>query len=329
MAISYVGETSGAAINGANVTLDLSTLGLQQGDLVVVAYGIGDNDSLDFNMATVSAGWNEVADLHADDTQDVDLGVYWKLMGSTPDASVEVDGQGGTDAGVAAVAIAFRGIDQATPMDVTPTTATGIDTMHPDPPSINHNNPAGVWIVIAGAAGHALNAGSFTFPTGYTTNALSQLGNDTSDVTVGVGYRSSGVSDPEDPGAMTHSGTDSTGYCWAAATLALRPASSTTYPQSFSESWSASEALSRKLILKQAITETWQASEQLIADAIFTFQQAITETWQAAESLATRLVMKISFSETWQAAEAFVTRFIEGALVAGAGMLRRIFGKQS
>ena len=48
-----------------------------------------------------------------------------------------------------------------------------------------------------------------------------------------MGYRSSGVSDPEDPGIMTLSGTDSTGYSWAAATIALRPASVPTATTNF------------------------------------------------------------------------------------------------
>ena len=42
-----------------------------------------------------------------------------------------------------------------------------------------------------------------------------------------MGYRSSGVSDPEDPGVMTHSGTDTTSTAWAAATIALRPSVAT------------------------------------------------------------------------------------------------------
>lgn len=198
--------------------------GILQNDLVIVAYAIGDNDNLNFDMAVVTAGYTEVADLFADDTQECNLGVFWKVMGATPDTSVTVDGLGGTDAAVAAVVMIFRGVNTTTPMDVTPTTATAINTMHPNPPSIDHLNPSGLWTVIAGASGHTLaGTGTYTFPTGYTTDAIDRGADDTSDVTVGMGYRTN-PADPEDPGVMTHSGTDSTAFAWCATTLALRPA---------------------------------------------------------------------------------------------------------
>ena len=222
-AISFVGSCENSAANGADVTLTLPS-GTTTDDLVIVAYAIGDNDGVNFNMAMVTTGYTEVADLFADDTQDLSLGVYWKVMGGTPDTSAAVDGLGGTDAAVAAVCMVFRGVDTTTPMDVMPTTATALNTMHPDPPSINHNNPSGVWTVIAGASGHTLGgAGTYTFPTGYVTNAIDRGQDDTSDATVGMGYRET-PADPEDPGVMTHSGTDNANFAWGAATLALRPA---------------------------------------------------------------------------------------------------------
>lgn len=109
---------------------------------------------------------------------------------------------------------------------VTSTTATGIDTFHPDPPSIDHGNPSGVWTVIAGASGQDVagaGATSYTFPTGYTTNAIDLGQDDTSDVTVGMGYNTA-PADPENPGVMTHNSVDNVAYSWCAATLALRPA---------------------------------------------------------------------------------------------------------
>lgn len=224
MAISFIGKAESSAINGADVTITLPAM--QQGDLVIVAGAIGDNDSVaTLTMSMVTAGYATVADLFADDTQDVDMGVFWKVMGATPDTTAVFNGQGGTDAGCAAEAMVFRGVDTTTPMDVTPTTATGINTMHPNPPSINHNNPAGVWTVIAGASGHVAGGGAtYTFPTGYTTDSDTIGAADTTHVSVGMGYRTN-PADPEDPGVMTLSGTDSTGYAWAATTIALRPMS--------------------------------------------------------------------------------------------------------
>ena len=222
MAISFVGSASGAAGDGGNVTLTLP-VGTTTDDLVIVSYAIGDNDNVDHDMAMVTTGYTEVADLFSDDTREANLGVFWKVMGATPDTSATVTGLGGIDASVGAVCMVFRGVDTTTPMDVTPTTATALSTFNPDPPSIDHLNPAGLWTVIAGASAHVVGSGTYTFPTGYTTDAIDKWSGDTTESTVGMGYNTA-PADPENPGAMTHSGTDNGAYASCAATLALRPA---------------------------------------------------------------------------------------------------------
>lgn len=220
MAISFIGSASASAINGGDATITLPSS--QSGDLVVVAYAVGDNDNVDFNMGMTTAGYTEVADLHADDTQDCDLGVYWKVMGGTPDTTAVCSGFGGTDAAVAAVACVFRGVDNGTPMDVTPTTATGINSNIPDPPSIDHNNPSGVWTIAIGAFGHTSgNAVTTTAPTSYT-NKIDKSEDDTSDVTVAMASFST-PSDPENPAVFTPSIADNIAHSWCACTIALRP----------------------------------------------------------------------------------------------------------
>lgn len=230
--ISFVGSCSANGNNGANATLTLP-VGTAENDLVIVAYGNADADNLDFNMVMVTADYTEVADLFSNDNFDANMGVYWKVMGPTPDTEAVADNIGGTDTDTPAVCMVFRGVDTTTPMDVTPTVVQGTNSdnsMDPNPPPIDHNNPSGVWVVIAGANAHNLNAGGFTFPTGYTTDAVDILGDDTADGSVGLGYRDSGVSDPEDPGIITDSGADSTSFAWVAATMALRPAAVVTNP---------------------------------------------------------------------------------------------------
>src|SRR3990167_3784437 len=232
MAITFVGAASNPAGGGGDPSVILTGLSLQQGDLVVVAYAIGDNDSVDFNMSMVTAGYTEVADIHAPtDTQDCDLGVYWKVMGVTPDTTAVANGLGGSDASVAAIAAAFRGVDQTTPMDATPTTASSANSNRPNPPSLNHNNPAGVWTLAIGAFGHTSGTGvTATAPTNYTNTITAESANDTSDVTVAMAYRDT-PADPEDPGIFTPSIADNTAHTWCACTIALRPASSTTFSQ--------------------------------------------------------------------------------------------------
>lgn len=221
MAISYIGGFSGGASDGGDVTLNLS--GHAQNDLVIVAYSIGDGDDVDYDMAMVTADYTEVADLFANDTRNINLGVYWKVMGASPDTTAQVDGQGGTNASVQAVAQIFRGVDTTTPMDVAPTTATGINSNIPDPPSISHNNPSGVWTVAVGAFAHtAGGAVTIAAPANYV-DIVQFTQPETQEGTIGMAYYTAPAS-PENPGSFTPSIADNTAHSWAAVTIALRPA---------------------------------------------------------------------------------------------------------
>lgn len=221
MAISFVGSAENSAAEGGDVTLTLP-VGTAANDLVIVAGAIGDGDGVDFTMAMVTSGYTSVADLHADDTSDCDLGVFYKFMGATPDTTAVFDGQGGTDSSEAAVCHVWRGVDLTTPLDVTTTTNTGISSSRADPPSIDWST-SGVVTIAVGACSHRSGAAvSFTAPTNYE-NLVDIAADDTEDVLVGMASRSD-PSDPEDPGVFTPSFADNTNHSWCAATLALRPA---------------------------------------------------------------------------------------------------------
>lgn len=227
-AISFVGVASASSSPVADSTVTISGLSLAQDDLVIVAAAIGDDDNTAFDMVNNTAGYTKMDQISSlADADDVYLSLWYKFMGASPDSNVVIEGSGtgGADSSLAVVVMVFRGVNLTTPFDVASTSATDIDSPDADPPSIDHNNPDGVWIVIAGASGHILaTLQTYTFPTGYTTNSISGGQLDTNNVTVGMGYRSSGISDPEDPGVMNHSGTDATINSWAAFTMALRPA---------------------------------------------------------------------------------------------------------
>ena len=235
MAISFIGSASSSSSPNADTTITLPAM--VQNDLVIVGAAFGDNDNAAATIVMVTAGYTALTQIsNTADTQDVYLRVFWKLMGATPDTTAVIEGNIGlgTDASLAGVAMVFRGIDTVTPIDVTPTTASGIDTMHPNPPSIDFLDAA-AWTVIVGASGHTLaETGTYTFPTGYTTNAVNKGHNDTNDVTVGIGYKTT-PADPEDPGVMTHSGADNVAFAWAAMTIALR-----SLPLTFSQTLSSS-----------------------------------------------------------------------------------------
>lgn len=226
MAITRVNGGSQSLANGGDASVTMSGWSLAQNDLVIAAVGIADNDNVDKTLAMSSTGYTSLtgSDLFANDTSEANLGVFYKFMGATPDTTCTFNGQAELDTASGIAVQVFRGVDTTTPFDVTSTTATGIDTMHPAPPSINHNGTAGIFTVIAVASGHTLGAGvSYTFPTGYTTNPVQSSGNDTSDLSIGMAYNAS-PSDPESPGGVTLSGTDNVAFAWAAYTMALRPA---------------------------------------------------------------------------------------------------------
>jgi hypothetical protein len=227
MAITYVGSTSNSAESGANVTLTLTNItGLAQDDIVFVAYSESDFD--DNDMAMVDAGWTEVSDLFQVDVFDCNFGVFYKIMGVTPDTSATVDGHGDVNSPVVAVAMGIRGVDTTTPLDVAVTNATGKDYPHPNPPSINYDDAGCAVLAVGASANNSGGTQTATFPTGYTTYNVEISKRDptvTRDSYVGMALNTA-PSDPEDPGEFTLSGGGDTADTWCATTIALRPAAS-------------------------------------------------------------------------------------------------------
>lgn len=231
MAITYVGGATAVSAGNTDVSVSLTALSggsgsaALEGDLVIFAYNVADADNVDLNPVCNTAGFTEIADLFGDGTNDANLGVYWKFMGSSPDTSVVGEGNiGGTDTAIQAVAMVFRGVRTVAdggPFDVALQPATGTTGGNPDPPSIDTSGAAGIWTVIVGANAHTANVdGTFSAPTNYTTDFLTVGSQDTADGIIGMGYNAS-PSDPENPGTMTSSAT-ATGWC--AVTIALSQA---------------------------------------------------------------------------------------------------------
>lgn len=224
MAISFVTSGEAGAINGGDPAITLGATPAAN-DLILVACGIGDNDSVDFAMAMVTAGYTLVpsSEIFADSgTTECNFAVFYKFANGSEN-TLTFDGQGGVDAACAAVAMVFRGVDTTTPFDVTSTTSTNLTGYTPDPPSIDWTT-AGVAVVSAVGSSHQIGvAGTLTAPANYTTNARDANAEDTTSVTVAMGYNLS-PSDPENPATWTHNGTDAAGYAGVAVTMALRPA---------------------------------------------------------------------------------------------------------
>ena len=215
MAISFVDSAYGSGTTNADLTLTLPTC--LEGDVVVVAVGMGN-----LNIASIStADYTSEAGLIGSDVEKVTLRVGWKRMGATPDTTVTLAGSYGKSA----VVHVWRGVD-VTAMDVTTTTATGIDSGIPNAPSITPITEGAV--VIACGTGSVADA-AVTGPAGYA-NHVTAVSSSTYSSTTSIASKAWSGSGAEDPPAWTD-WTTQTWFAWCAATLALRPAEAAAPPE--------------------------------------------------------------------------------------------------
>lgn len=231
MAISFVGSAEASSSPNASTSVDLSGIALQADDLIIAALAVGDDDNASNNIAApalTGVTFTEFADIaELTDADDVYLSAFYGYY-SGSDTTLDWAAVGGTDAANASVVMVFRGVRlpaNGGPLDASVVTAQGIDTAHPNPPSIDLSGTSGVWTVIIGATSHVLSGGTqtYVFPLGYTVNARDRSHADSNCVTIGMGYNSS-PADPEDPGTMTFSGLSAATNSWAAVTMGLRAA---------------------------------------------------------------------------------------------------------
>ena len=293
MAISYVGGQTAFILGSttADTTVTFSLTGGSdsapaEDDLVVICiaasrFGTAGVTSL------VTTGYTSTTRLTAEDAQDSASQVHYKFMGGTPDTEVVITRSGATDSGQAYTIHVFRGADLTTPLDVTTTTATGIDTGRPNPASITPST-AGTWIYI-GTGGAAATGVAFTY--GDFTAVLSTVCDETAnDAVVGSGYFAwtSGAYDP----AASTTGSTSVNSSWTATTMAFRPASAGTTDAEFdldataSVTWGGASTATSSLNAAAVASVTWDGAEVaagVIEAAAFNAAATASLTWGAAE----------------------------------------------
>lgn len=230
MGISYVGGKTGGFVGSAatSTTVALnsgltggSASGVSAGDLVVVTVGYGTNGGTPSAAIATPSGYTALTVQRENSgTYDTTHQVCYKVMGGTPDASVDIPPTGNIQwAGSYAIQV-FSGVDQTTPLDVTSVYATGTGTARANPGAITPST-AGAWIV---AMGNGADPTGATYTSSDLAGFLSSVGNDNIDSMIGAGYYdswSSGSFDAAQFGGGTTNATDS----WCATTLVLRPAS--------------------------------------------------------------------------------------------------------
>jgi VCBS repeat-containing protein len=202
-------------------TFDLPS-GLQEGDLVVVV--TGQVYTSDKAPGVLTSGYTEVAELYANDSVDANVSVNYKFMGATPDTEIQVVGNTANPYPAGTVVQVFRGVDTTTPMDVTPVTATGVNTGIPTPPAITPVTSGARVVSLFGTAVYYTDSVSnppnppsgFLQPSGGITGSTYKF-------QAGIAsapWDGIGEVAPEAWSNVCDSANDS----WGAVTLALRPA---------------------------------------------------------------------------------------------------------
>lgn len=221
--INYVGGYTSTQVGTASGTFNVSLTSLSGGlasspsknDLVIVSVASGSTADRDLGVTT--SGYTEIADLYSDDTYDTNLSVNYKIMGSTPDTSVDVTVSQNTSDALTVTISVWRGVDTTNSLDVTPTTSTGNNTGRPTPPAITPTTE-NAKIVCIGAGAYSTTA---DFTTTDLSNFITTTRSDTNDSVIGQGSYKwfSGTFTP----AVWGGNTTSTSASWCAVTIAMKP----------------------------------------------------------------------------------------------------------
>jgi hypothetical protein len=327
VAISFVGSLPAVSVfNGGNVTLTFSnfvdTAGspvtLVENDVVVCCYTHNNGG----DCSTSSSGWTEECDLASLSTRHTHFAVYTKRMGSTPDTSFVGVGPGGSSTGCAGVAMAFRGVDTTTMLDVAIVTSTGTASQKPDPGSITPTTSGAMVVVMgSGAAttgalltnGGDLSSTTNEFRSGYTDENI--------DASIGMGiFRwTSGAFDPAQFGSTS---SDAAEQAWAAAVIALRPGP---LLDTISEGIGVAETVTAGLVYSDTLTDGSEITDFVTTGSQYT--DTVADTVGTLEELAGGLQLNSTLDDTVSASYLIEVILAQPALAeAGVGVSPALVG---
>lgn len=217
--ISLVESGDGSNNNGNDLTVNFSG-SLSEGDLVLVFSG----------TSTDRAGYDPVPSgytpLYWQDEALSNRAISYKIMGSTPDTSFTITGNGTAQDAQTAVYFVLQNVDTAV-LDVPIQASSGaldgntpVGSL-PDPPAITTLHD-GCWIF--GFVGMRTNKTATVFPAGYTTGTTAGAV-ETNYSMLSWAYKTQESAGTEDPGEIGGTGTgwDAQTLEWFTYTLALRP----------------------------------------------------------------------------------------------------------
>lgn len=215
------GATSGTSTIALNSGLTGGIASaVSNGDFVIAVFAAGTAADRTLSITDGTNPYTLIgSELYADDTIDANLRVAYKVVSG--DTATTFGPTGGSGEAAAMAVYVFRGVNVATPIDVTTTVATNINSALANPPSILPVTP-GAFVVCAGAGGHFRGVATFTSSdlSGFLTAGFDGT---SQDVTVGVGHIPNWEAGAVDAAAFGFSAADTTNASWAAITCALRP----------------------------------------------------------------------------------------------------------
>ena len=210
MPISFI--SAGAAQTAFASTIELPPpAGIQDGDLLVSVGGCADNVATQID----ETGWVEQANPLSGTGADSSILVSTKVA-SSESGDYTFKTTGATSEGLRGFIVAYRGVDQSTPMDAAATEAANQANSDTHDPAAITTVTANAFVVSILAAVQGTDANA-TQPSGYTLRGES--GNN--ELYVGCADIDAGATGEEDPG--TWSGLNSTAD-HGSVTIALRPA---------------------------------------------------------------------------------------------------------
>lgn len=205
---------------GEGNSFDLTGIGLQENDFVLLWGAHASNTTRLSGMVVTQSGWTTATDRFSNDTNDTSFRLFYKKMGAVPDTVVQLPLANGSDGRVIGLEV-WRGIDPTTPFDVVPVATGGLNSRIPDPTAVTPVTAGAKIIVIAACAHKELTKPELT--ASYLAQSIKKQ---SAGSTYAISTFSGSIdwtSGAYDPAAMTISG-DNVDDSWASVTFALRPA---------------------------------------------------------------------------------------------------------
>ena len=212
MAIALRGTPQNSAVtqtqNGADVTITFD-VAPQEGDVVLVFGGHGASET------TIDAPGSGYTEVFSNTGVKPIGGVWYKVMGASPDTDVLCSGGGHVSDGVGYGACVLSGVDNSNVLDVTALNVAGTTPAQPNSPAITTVTD-GAWVFSIGL-NSSPDSGPVS-PVGYSA-FFGGYGNDTVDFSSYGSYKVIPTAGLETPATYTFWSSDE----WYAISVAFRP----------------------------------------------------------------------------------------------------------